>query len=589
MPFSKGNKIMKRLIPTILTVFIIVFITGCSCTNRGPVSDAAVTAAADPVSEGSSSPTAEPTLSPSEDPAPVPDTDSGSDPSASLTESPDTVTVTPAEDPGSSAASEPTSALPTADATPFPTAFPTSEVTPAPTALPTAAPTSVPTPTPVPKPPKETDPAKSGIACPSVNGALKVIGTQLSDESGNPVQLRGVSTHGLAWFPAYVNKELFKEIRNSWNANVIRLAMYTDEYGGYCSGGDKNKLKKLIKDGVQYATEADLYVIVDWHILNDQDPNKYISDAKDFFREMSAEFSSHNNVIYEICNEPNGGTTWQSIKSYAEVIIPIIRANDPDAVIIVGTPNWSQYVDKAADDPITGQSNIMYALHFYAATHKDDLRTKMKNATAKGLPIFVTEYGICDASGNGSIDTASAGKWVQQMDSLGISYVCWNLSNKNETSALIISSCSKTSGFTLDDMSSEGKWLLELLKGTPGTRDSDTTPTPSAGGDSKPSEGIFPSSGTSGEFSYELTLSNSWESEGKTFYQYDLTVINNQKTSTDSWKLVITAKADLAVSNIWCASASVSGNTITVSNESYNGTVAPGEKLTGAGFIVYTK
>lgn len=120
------------------------------------------------------------------------------------------------------------------------------------------------------------------LATPANSGALQVIGTQLCDKNGNPVQLRGISTHGLAWFPEYVSSELFEQFRNEWNANVMRLAMYTDENGGYCAGGNPDELKKLVKNGVRYATDNDMYVIIDWHVLNDRDPNVHIDDAKAF-------------------------------------------------------------------------------------------------------------------------------------------------------------------------------------------------------------------------------------------------------------------------------------------------------------------
>ncbi len=303
----------------------------------------------------------------------------------------------------------------------------------------------------------------TALASPSVNGALQVIGTQLCDKNGNPVQLRGVSSHGLAWYPEYVNADCLADL-HSWGANVFRLAMYTEEYGGYCSGGDQTALKDLIRKGVKAAKDEDMYVIIDWHILSDSNPLTHQSEAKAFFSEMSKEFSGYNNVLYEICNEPNGGTTWSDIKTYAQNIIPAIRANDKDAVIIVGTPTWSQDVDVAAASPITGYSNIMYSLHFYAATHKDDLRNKMKSAIQAGLPVFVSEYGICDSSGSGSIDENSANTWVDLMDEYGVSYVMWNLSNKDESSSILKSSVTKTSGFTYDDLSQSGRWLYNMLQ-----------------------------------------------------------------------------------------------------------------------------
>lgn len=298
------------------------------------------------------------------------------------------------------------------------------------------------------------------------HGALQVEGTQLVDASGNPYQLKGVSTHGLAWFPEYVNKDAFQTIRDDWGGNVIRLAMYTDESGGYCSGGDKEQLKALIDTGVNAATELGMYVIIDWHILHDTDPKINQGEAEKFFAEMSAKYANYDNVIYEICNEPNGGATWDgSVKPYAETIIPIIRKNDKDAIIIVGTPTWSQDVDIVADNPITGQENIMYAVHFYAATHTDNIRNKVTYALDKGLPIFVSEFSLCDASGNGANDLNQAEKWFDLIDSNKLSYCSWSLSNKAETSALIQSGCSKTSGWEESELSETGKWIRNQIRG----------------------------------------------------------------------------------------------------------------------------
>lgn len=294
-------------------------------------------------------------------------------------------------------------------------------------------------------------------------GALQVKGAHLCNSKGKPVQLRGVSTHGLAWFPQYVNQKLIKELHDNWKVNVIRLAMYTAEYGGYCTGGDKKELKRLVDKGVACATKEQMYAIIDWHVLSDGNPNQYQSEAKKFFNEMSKKYAGYENVIYEICNEPNGSTTWSDIKSYAKKIISVIRKNDKDAVILVGTPNWSQFVNEAAADPIKNQHNIMYTLHFYAATHKAELRTTLKSAYKAGLPMFVSEFGICEASGNGNVDKKEANKWVKLLDSCNISYVAWNLSNKDEAASMIVPTCTKTNGFTKKDFSAEGKWVYAMF------------------------------------------------------------------------------------------------------------------------------
>lgn len=306
---------------------------------------------------------------------------------------------------------------------------------------------------------KEDDPYKA-------HGKLAVSGTDLVDASGSKFRLKGVSTHGLTWFADFVSKDTYQYFKDSFGINLVRFAMYTDtgDSYGYCSGGNKSEIEELLGKGVDAATDLGLYAIIDWHILNDNDPNMHIDDAKDFFDRISKKYASYGNVIYEIANEPNGGTTWDSVKSYAETIIPIIRKNAPDAIIIVGTPTWSQDIDVAAADPITDQTNLMYAVHFYAATHKDDLRNKVQSALDAGLPIIISEFGLCDASGNGSIDYDQSDAWFDLINDKNLSYAAWNISNKAETSSLFDSSCTKTSGFTDDDLSDSGRYIKEKIE-----------------------------------------------------------------------------------------------------------------------------
>ena len=295
----------------------------------------------------------------------------------------------------------------------------------------------------------------------AAHGALRVEGTQLVDKNGDAVQLKGVSTLGIVWFPQFVNKDAFADIK-SWGGNTIRLAMYTEEYDGYLSGGNQEEQLNRLDEGIKAATDLDMYVIVDWHILSDGNPNQHKEEAKTFFDEMSAKYKDYDNVIYEICNEPNGGTTWEDIRSYAEEVIPVIRNHAKDAVIILGTPTWSQDVDAVAAHPLE-EENLMYACHYYAATHKQELRDKVKKALDAGTPVFISEYSICDASGNGGIDYDEAEKWAEFTDENQLSYIQWNLANKEETSSLIKSGCDKTSGWTDEDLTETGLWLKQRL------------------------------------------------------------------------------------------------------------------------------
>lgn len=292
------------------------------------------------------------------------------------------------------------------------------------------------------------------------HGKLSVNGADLVDSSGEKYQLYGMSTHGLAWFPQYVNEESFKTLRDEWNTNCVRLAMYTYESGGYCSDGDKEELKNLVKSGVDYATNLGMYVIIDWHVLNDKDPNVYKDEAIEFFKEMSELYKDNDNVIYEICNEPNTTAQWSDIKSYAEEVIPVIKANDSDAVIIVGTPTWSQDIDKALADPLDFD-NVMYALHFYADEHTDWLRERVTSCVDSGLPVFVSEFNITDASGNANVNTEQGDLWMELINKYNLSYICWNLSASGQACSVISQNDSDLSGWEKSDLSETGQWVYD--------------------------------------------------------------------------------------------------------------------------------
>ncbi|MCI2047956.1 MAG: glycoside hydrolase family 5 protein [Faecalibacterium sp.] len=292
--------------------------------------------------------------------------------------------------------------------------------------------------------------------------ALHVAGTRLMDENGRFVQLRGISTHGLGKYPQYVNYEAFCTLRDAWYINVIRLALYTEEDGGYCTDGGQEKLKRLIEAGVSYAARLGLYVILDWHILSDYDPNMHRDAALAFFAEMSEKYQANPNVIYEICNEPQQSPWATVIKPYAEQVLGVIRKNAPNALVLVGTNTWSQDVTEVAGNLLADQ-NVMYVLHFYAGTHKAALRQKMADALAAGVPVFVSECSICAADGSGSIDYASAEAWLAAMNKNGISYIEWNLSNKAETSAILKPTCQTLGGWADDDLTETGLWFKKAF------------------------------------------------------------------------------------------------------------------------------
>ena len=272
-----------------------------------------------------------------------------------------------------------------------------------------------------------------------INGKLRVNGAFLVNESGEAIQLRGMSSHGPQWEGNCYSFNSMKELVYNWDTDVFRLAMYVNE-NGYET--DPVAWTKWVDDMVDLCEQFGIYCIIDWHILTPGDPMTNLTLARSFWSDMSQKYAGKDHVIYEICNEPNG-VSWDRIKEYANIIIPIIRTNDPNTVIIVGTPEFSSQVDKPANDsnPLI-YSNLMYAMHFYSASH-DGYMSVVDNAAKKGLPIFVSEFGTTDFSGGGEVDIPATNKWFDEiLAPHKISWCNWTYSdNEKSSSALIDNSC----------------------------------------------------------------------------------------------------------------------------------------------------
>ncbi len=295
--------------------------------------------------------------------------------------------------------------------------------------LPTAT-HSTPRPTPA--------PSKRPTTPLAINGQLHVCGVHLCNQYDKAIQLRGMSTHGLQYAPNCYHSAALNALADDWHADLLRIAMYVQE-GGYAT--DPAGFTKKVNSLVDQAEDRGLYAIIDFHILTPGDPTANLARAKTFFAAVAKRNATKKNVLYEIANEPNG-VGWPTIKNYAEQVIPVIRAHDPNAVVIVGTRGWSSLgVSDGAtsaeviDDPVRA-GNIMYTFHFYAASHGDNYRAEVRRAAAK-LPLFVTEFGTVSASGGGAIDIASSTAWLDLLDRLKISYANWTFSDVDESSAAL--------------------------------------------------------------------------------------------------------------------------------------------------------
>ena len=288
------------------------------------------------------------------------------------------------------------------------------------------------------------------------HGKLKVVGTQLVNEKNQPVVLRGMSFGWHNWWPRFYSAGAVKWLRDDWNCTVVRAAMGIEPDKGYLKdpAGSLQKIKTVI----DAAIKNDVYVIIDWHSHNIQ-----LEEAKKFFIEMATTYGNHPHVIYELFNEPDH-ETWPQVKDYSIELIKAIRAIDPDNIILVGSPQWDQSVHLPAEDPITGYSNLMYTLHYYAATHKQWLRDRADAVLKKGLPLFISESAGMEATGNGPLNVDEWNAWISWAESRKVSWITWSVSDKAETCSVLKPSASSEGNWKESDLKESGIRIREILR-----------------------------------------------------------------------------------------------------------------------------
>lgn len=306
---------------------------------------------------------------------------------------------------------------------------------------------------------------------------LTVQGTTLY-AGDNALEMHGISFGWHNLWPRFYNGQALNNIHNDWGCRIFRAAIGADTLYETLNGSDHHP--GYIEDPqaalnclyavVDAAVECGAYIIVDWHshLIHQK-------EAEQFFTAVAEKYAGVPNVIYELFNEPvcfsfeNGSENpyedlgnpeamkayWAALKAYAEPLVKIIeKANgDYKPLILMGCPSWDQRIDLPAADPIKGYDNLMYTVHFYAGTHKKELRDACDAAIAAGIPVFISECAACDASGNGTIDTESWNEWNRWAAANGITMLSWSVGDKDETCSM----------FT-PEATSEGPWSEEVIK-----------------------------------------------------------------------------------------------------------------------------
>jgi len=298
---------------------------------------------------------------------------------------------------------------------------------------------------------KSTEPQQTPSATiADLYGQLQVSGNKIVDKNGAPVALHGMSMYWSQWVEKYYNYDCIKWLRDDWKCTVIRAAMAVGS-DGYLTNPQRELVK--VRTVVEACIDLGIYVVIDWH---DHTAENYTEEAKSFFKLMASDYGDKANIIYEIYNEPLQVSWSTVIKPYAQAVIEEIRSVDPDNIIVVGTPNWSQDVDLAANDPLD-YPNIAYTLHFYAGSHTQWLRTKAANAMNKGIALFVTEWGTTPVFADAAIDYQETNNWLYFTDQHQLSWCNWSLVDINENTAALESNANPGGGWSESNLSESGK------------------------------------------------------------------------------------------------------------------------------------
>lgn len=237
---------------------------------------------------------------------------------------------------------------------------------------------------------------------------VSVKGNKFVDHTGQVVVFRGLAfsdPENLLKQDQW-NENYFKQAAQ-WGANIVRIPVHPSAWRKL---GVKKYLA-LLDQGVQWAKQNDLYVILDWHAIGNlktglmQDPS-YDTDMKEtmqFWRIIAGHYINEPSVaFYEIFNEPTtfngrlGDMTWSEWKTLAESIIKLIYAWDAKKIPLVAGLDWAYDLTPIKTDPIS-LPGIAYVTHPYPQKRQQPWEKQWQQDwgyVAETYPVFATEFGF---------------------------------------------------------------------------------------------------------------------------------------------------------------------------------------------------
>jgi len=268
---------------------------------------------------------------------------------------------------------------------------------------------------------------------------IRVQGNKFVDPEGKTVLFRGVSISDPDKIErqGHWNKAHFEHIKDL-GANLVRIPAHP------ASWRERTPVKyfELLDQAVQWCTELDMYVDIDWHSIGNlkmelfQNPmyDTTQKETYEFWRTMAQHFAGINTVaFYEIFNEPTtfrgqlGSISWSEWKKMNEDIIELIRAFDTETIPLVAGFDWAYDLTPLREEPIAAEG-IAYVTHPYENKRSKPWEPKWEEdfgfATAK-YPVIATEWGYQTRGAQPAEEEDYGKRIVAYMDGKGISWVAW--------------------------------------------------------------------------------------------------------------------------------------------------------------------
>ncbi len=268
---------------------------------------------------------------------------------------------------------------------------------------------------------------------------ISVKGNVFVKPTGDTIMLRGVSISDPDKLDdqGYWQKYHFMKIKEM-GANIVRIPIHPIAW----RIRTPDKYLALLDSAVQWCTDFNMYVIIDWHSIGNlkmglfQDRSYYttIYETNEFWRKIAFHFQGHNTVaFYEIFNEPTtyfnqlGKISWDEWKKINEDIICMIRAYDKEVIPLVAAFDWAYDLTPLHIDPIAADG-IGYVTHPYPHKRSKPWEPKWDEAfgfAASKYPIVATEIGFVLGK-EGMADNGEYGHAIiNYFEEKNISWLAW--------------------------------------------------------------------------------------------------------------------------------------------------------------------